>query len=192
MEKKKTARHSPGFIYAMIMIGVGFILLGIVLYFILDARQVIAQNDELSSTPVKVNYPAPELTLTDLAGIPVSLEDYLGEVILVNMWATWCPPCKAEMPTLQSFYDDYKDMGFVIIAINDGDAVDLVRPFVQDYKLTFPVWLDKEYLSEKVFNTQNLPSSYVIDRDGTVRLMWVGAISARVLEEHVPPIIKEQ
>jgi thiol-disulfide isomerase/thioredoxin len=154
MEKKKTTRHSPGFIYAMIMVGVGFILLGIVLYFILDARKVIAQNDEFSTTPVKVNYPAPELTLTNLEGTSVSLKDYLGSVVLVNMWATWCPPCKAEMPTLQAFYDEYKDRGFEIIAINDGDTIDLVKPFVQEYELTFPVWLDEEYLSEKAFNTQ--------------------------------------
>lgn len=188
---KKNSRHTPGFIYAMIMIGVGFILLGIVLYFVLDASQAIAQNEEFSATPVKVDYPAPELTLTDLEGAPVSLKDYLGSVVLVNMWATWCPPCKAEMPTLQSFYDEYEDKGFVIIAINDGDTADLVGPFVQDYELTFPVWLDEEYISEKAFETQNLPSSYVIDRGGTVRLMWIGAISARVLQSHVPPIIKE-
>jgi peroxiredoxin len=95
------------------------------------------------------------------------------------------------MPTLQSFHDKYWDQGFAIVAINDGDSIDLVQPFVREYGLTFPVWLDEEYLSEVAFNTQNLPSSFVIDRNGTVRLMWIGAISARVLEKYVPPLIKE-
>ena len=179
MDPKTKARHSPGFIYGMTLIGAGFIALGFMLFFILNSPQASAEQQEFSTIPVKVNYPAPELTLTDLNGNSVSLTDYLGRVVLVNMWVAWCPPCKAEMPTLQAFYEKYKGDGFVIVGINDGETPDLVAPFVKDYGLTFPIWLDEEYQSEKAFNTMNLPSSYVIDRSGAVRLMWIGAISKK-------------
>jgi thiol-disulfide isomerase/thioredoxin len=190
MERISTHRqYSTGFIYAMIMIGAGLIFLGFTLFIFLKSSQASVQ--EYSATPQKVDYPAPELVVTVLDGDPVSLRDYHGKVMLVNLWATWCPPCKAEMPTLEAFYQKYKADDFVIIGINDGESHDLVLPFVKNYSLTFPIWLDEGYLSEKAFKTINLPSSYVIDRNGTVRLMWIGAISRKVLEEFVSPIIME-
>jgi peroxiredoxin len=96
------------------------------------------------------------------------------------------------MPDLQAFYEKHKDKGFVIIAINDGDPEPDVLQFVSDYRLTFPVWLDPTYIAtEKAFKTLNLPSSFVIDRQGTVRLRWVGGISRRMLDNHVTPLILE-
>ncbi len=184
-----TRQYSSRFIYAMIMIGVGFIFLGIVLFISLISSQ--ASPQEYTAIPVEVNYPAPDLRLNDLRGKPVSVKDYLGKVTLVNMWATWCPPCKAEMPTLEAFYKKYKDDGFIIVGINDGEAPHVVASFVQDFGLTFPIWLDQQYLSEKAFKTINLPSSFVIDRNGTIRLMWIGAISKKALENYVSPIVKE-
>jgi thiol-disulfide isomerase/thioredoxin len=184
-----TRQYSSRFIFAMIMIGVGFIFLGIVLFMSLTSSE--ASPQEYTATPVKVNYPAPDLKLNDLQGNLVSIKDYLGKVILVNMWATWCPPCKAEMPTLESFYKKYKDNEFMIVGINDGEAPHEVASFVEDYGLSFSIWLDPQYLSEKAFKTINLPSSYVIDRNGTIRLMWIGAISKRALENYVSPIVKE-
>jgi hypothetical protein len=96
------------------------------------------------------------------------------------------------MPTLQSYYDSHKDKGFVIVAINDGDPTPDVIQFVQDYRLTFPVWLDPTYIAtERAFHSPNLPSSFIIDRECTVRLRWVGEISGTALENYVTPIITE-
>ena len=154
--------------------------------------QNLPDQTELSAVPVSVNFPAPELTLTDTRNVTRSLSDYRGQVVLVNLWATWCPPCKEEMPALQAFYDKYTDAGFTIIAINDGDPAPDVLQFVEDYALTFPVWLDPTYIAtEQAFKTLNLPSSFVIDRTGTIRLMWVGGISRKMLEQHVVPLILE-
>ena len=173
-----------------ILLGLGGLLIAVSVYFIL--RQ-LAPTTEVSTVPAKVNFPAPELTLTDTRGVSRSLADYRGQVVLVNLWATWCPPCKEEMPTLQAFYDDHKDRGFVIIAINDGDPAADVLTFVEDYELTFPVWLDPTYIAtEEAFHTLNLPASFVIDRTGTIQLAWVGEISYRMLERHVTPLIMEQ
>lgn len=173
-----------------LFLGLGLALIAASAYLIL---QDAPPQTDLEVVPVQTAFPSPELTLTDLQGVQHSLADYRGQVVLVNLWATWCPPCKAEMPTLQAYHDKYAAQGFTVIAINDGDPTADVVQFVRDYRLTFPVWLDPTYLAtEKAFKTMNLPSSFVIDRNGTVRLFWVGEISARMLEKHVTPIIKEK
>jgi thiol-disulfide isomerase/thioredoxin len=112
-------------------------------------------------------------------------------VVLVNLWATWCPPCVEELPTLNVFYRDYAQGAFVIIGIDDGEELSVVKDYVAQNGLTFPIWTDPDYLSEGAFNTMSLPSSYVIDRQGRVRLQWVGAISRAMLEKYVLPIIDE-
>jgi len=179
-----------GRLIAMSMIGLG--LLGIGIMFLLLLREpASASTQDFWAVPAKVNYPAPELTLTDLNGTSVSLNDHRGSVVLVNLWATWCPPCREEMPTLLAFYEKYKSEGFVLIAIDQGETVEQVIPFVDEFQLTFPVWLDVTSSAGRVFNTMNLPSSYVVNRNGQVRLMWIGGISEKNLEKFVPDIIKE-
>lgn len=173
-----------------------FFLLGLGLILIVSSAYLFVRDEppqaDVSVVPVQTDFAAPELTLTDLQGVTRSLADYDGQVVLVNLWATWCPPCKAEMPTLQAFHDKYKDRGFNVIAINDGDPAADVVQFVKDYQLSFPVWLDPTYIAtEEAFKTMNLPSSFVIDRGGTVRLFWVGEIKSSALEKYVTPIIKE-
>ena len=154
--------------------------------------QNAAPPTDLAAVPVKVNFMAPSLSLTEIYGTPSSLADFRGQVVLVNLWATWCPPCKAEMPALETFYRKHKKSGFAIVAINDGDPTADVIRFVNEYGLTFPVWLDPTYIAtEKAFKTLNLPSSFVIDRDGTVVLSWVGGINGKNLEKYVTPIIEE-
>ena len=176
--------------FPLILLALGLILIATSASFILRGGSA---QIEASTVPVKVKFPAPELTLSDIRGVFHSLADYRGQVVLVNLWATWCPPCKEEMPTLQAFYNKYQEEGFVIIAINDGDPKADVLQFVNDYELTFPVWLDPTYTAtEEAFHTLNLPTSFVIDRSGTIRLTWVGEISTRMLEKHVTPLIMEQ
>lgn len=174
----------------LVFLGFGLILIAVSVFFILQNTPTPA---ETSAVPVKVNYTAPALTLADTQGKSHSLADYHGKIVLVNLWATWCPPCKEEMPALQTFYDKYKEQGFVVIAVNDGDPTKDVLQFVDDYQLTFPVWLDPTYIAtEKVFKSLNLPTSFVIDRSGTVQLQWVGGISRKMLDQHVAPLITEQ
>ncbi|MBK8421005.1 TlpA disulfide reductase family protein [Candidatus Villigracilis saccharophilus] len=189
---KKIDRPSPVRFYAMLMIGIGLVSIGAMLFLLMKNKSdVAASSQDFSTVPVQVDFAAPKLDLTDLSGRSVSLDDYSGKVILVNLWATWCPPCRDEMPTLQKFYEKYKEKGFVLIAIDQEETPEVVAPFVAEFGLTFPVWLDLDYLAEREFNTSNLPSSYVIDRNGTVRLMWIGGISKSNLEKYVPDIILE-
>jgi peroxiredoxin len=176
--------------FPLLLLGLGAVLIATSAYFL--ARDGSSQSD-FSTIPLKVNSPAPELTLMDTEGASRSLLDYRGQVVLVNLWATWCPPCKEEMPALETFYTQYREQGFVVIAINDGDPQEDVLQFVKDYQLSFPVWLDPTYIAtERAFKTLNLPSSFVIARDGRIRLQWVGGISRRMLDQYVAPLIMEQ
>jgi thiol-disulfide isomerase/thioredoxin len=175
--------------YAMLMIGTGLVTIGIVLLMIL--KNSGTAPDDFSAIPAQVDFASPKLALEDLSGRPVSLDDYLGSIVLVNLWATWCPPCKEEMPTLQEFYETYRSDGFVLVAINQEESREVVAPFVEEFGLTFPVWLDLKYQAEKEFKTESLPSSFLIDRSGRVRLMWFGGISKKNLEKYVADIIKE-
>jgi thiol-disulfide isomerase/thioredoxin len=193
---KKVKVSSPSNIPAMVILGAGLILLGLAVFFAWPKTETVvaettSRNDSLT-TPVEVNYEAPGLSLTGLDGMEHQMTDHLGEVVLVNLWATWCPPCKAEMPTLEAYYQAHQADGFVTIAINDGDPADEVAEFVQEYGLTFPVWLDPTYKATDIaFKTRNLPSSFVIDREGYVRLRWVGEIDRATLEKYVTPLILE-
>jgi cytochrome c biogenesis protein CcmG, thiol:disulfide interchange protein DsbE len=177
--------------FPLIFLGLGLLIIVVATYFLFQKNS--GPSSDLSAIPVKVNYPAPELTLTDLGGSPTSLADYRGNVVLVNLWATWCPPCKEEMPALETFYLKHAGEGFSIVAVNDGDPTADVVQFVKDYGLTFPVWLDPAYTAtEKAFKTLNLPSSFVIDRNGQIVLSWVGGVNLRTLEKYVAPIIEDQ
>jgi peroxiredoxin len=182
--------NSPAQIAALALIGAGLLLLGVVA---LVALPSLASGGDPNGQvePAQVNYPAPELSLADLQGRPVSLAGLLGQVVLVNNWATWCPPCKAEMPALQAFFEEHRQQGFTVVAIEAGEPAGEVAEFVQAYGLTFPVWLDPEQKALAAFRNLALPSSYVIDRSGAVRLAWSGAVDQEILEKYVTPLLEE-
>lgn len=190
MSRHRTSRRSRSLL-GLLSIIAGLLLIGLLAIFIfLDDKQK-ASPRPMDAMPVSVNYPAPDLRLDDLSGGQVSLEDYLGQVILVNLWATWCPPCKAEMPVLQAYYEAHKRQGFALVAINAGDPPEDVEAFVQTIGLTFPVWLDPQSAATRAFRTAGLPSSYVIDRSGQIRLAWSGAVERETLEKYVTPLINQ-
>jgi thiol-disulfide isomerase/thioredoxin len=179
------------------MIGSGLLLIGAVsAVWVINslkdnALETSAGNNYRSVIPATVNFPAPELSLNDLNGDTIHLNDYPGSVVLVNNWATWCPPCAAEMPTLQTYYQNHANDGFILLAIEAGDPLPDVVQFVADYQLTFPVLLDPMNLSLRAFGNDALPSSYVIDQEGLVRLAWTGPISLENLETFVTPLLED-
>ncbi len=182
--------------YALALIGTGLLVIGLVaaaMIINLNKREnsAAASSNEYTVTPSEVNYPAPELTLNDINGNTVSISDHLGSVVLVNNWATWCPPCKAEMPTLQAYYTAHLPEGFTLLAIEAGDPLPDVIAFVESYQLTFPILIDPNNLALRAFSNDSLPSSYVLDRQGNVRLAWTGPISLEMLEKYVTPLLEE-
>ncbi len=176
---------------AMMFIGAGLILLGIISLIFLNRSSSPTPTFEPSTVPARVEFPAPSLVLKDLQQVEHSLKEYRGQVVLINLWATWCPPCKAEMPTLDAYYQAHRKDGFTLIAINAGETAEAVKAFVQERKLSLNVWLDPQNRASRAFQVMSYPSSFVIDRQGTVRLAWVGAISREMLEKYVTPLIGE-
>ena len=123
--------------------------------------------------------PAPHFTATSLEdGSPVSLSDYVGETVLVNLWATWCHPCKTETPYLQSVYERYRDQGLRIVGVSvDRRAdYDAVIDFVEEMGVEYDIVLDPEAVSREIFLARGLPTSVLIDRDGAVAFSWIGPI----------------
>ncbi len=177
-------------VFRLVMTGAGVMLIGLLSFLWLASKT--GSGPAVKVIPVAVSFSAPSIHLNDLHGNPSTLEDYRGQVVLVNLWATWCVPCKQEMPALQAFYRQHSEDGFVVVAINQAESSKDVALFVSEYGLSFPIWLDPETLaSREAFHTVNLPSSFVVDRMGTVRLYWVGGIDLPTLEEYVTPLILE-
>ena len=171
--------------------GVGFLLIGLAVLLLASPKADSSAAGQSSVVPIKVNFSAPELSLQNINGRTEALSDFNGNVVLVNNWATWCPPCKAEMPTLAAYYNEHSPEGFTIVAIEAGEPLESVAQFATDYNLKFSVWLDPDGASLKAFGNGNLPNSYVIDRSGTVRYAWTGEISRKMLEKYVTPLLAE-
>ena len=106
-----------------------------------------------------------DFTLSDLQGKSWHLRELKGKVVLVNFWATWCPPCRKEMPDLQALYDKYKDQGFVVLSISDEEAVK-VSPFITERNISYPVLLDPGRKVNEAFVVEGIPKSFVYDREG--------------------------
>ncbi len=193
MKKQKKYRKQRKNNWVPVFTGVGLILFGFMLFALLRRTDEAAASASVdrSVVPMAVDYSAPQLSLQNLNGTTESLEDFRGKVVLVNNWATWCPPCKAEMPTLEQYYETHESEGFTIVAIEAGDGKDQVSQFVNSLKLKFPIWLDPNGDALQAFKNGNLPNSYVIDRAGTVRYAWTGEISLAMLEKYLTPIIME-
>jgi peroxiredoxin len=106
-----------------------------------------------------------DFTLTDLQGKSWTLQGLHGKVVLVNFWATWCPPCRKEMPDLEALYQDFKDQGFLILAIADED-ISKVKPFIAQQHTTYPILLDPGRKVHELFQVDGIPKSFVYDREG--------------------------
>ena len=137
----------------------------------------------------------PEFVLPDLSGAPVRLSDHEGKVILLNFWATWCPPCRAEMPSMETLYQAYRNQGLLILAISgDRTGRSVVKSFVQDRGVTFPILLDPDGEVFAQYGVRGLPTSYLLDRRRRVFSADVGARdwSGKVARQIVERLLAEE
>jgi len=180
--------------YFLLAIGLFSLGLGLLWKVISSGEQAAgtepAAAQRLCVQPAAVQFPAPDLELTDLAGEAVRLQDYRGQVVLLNTWATWCPPCRAEMPDLQQYFERHQAEGFTILAVNIGESAEQVARFKTQAGLTFPVWLDPGEETLRALNTVSLPYSVVIDRAGEVQYAWSGATCLSTLEAEITPLFQ--
>jgi peroxiredoxin len=125
--------------------------------------------------PLEKGDPAPHFTLPDSEGNMVNLTDYKGKVVLLNIWATWCPPCVEEMPSMEKIYNELNDEGFEILAVSiDVSGTKAVIPFMEKHKLTFPALIDSKGTTKLLYQTTGVPESFIIDKDGVIAEMVIG------------------
>jgi len=124
---------------------------------------------------VKVGLPAPTFTFPGLDGKKVSLNDFKGKVVFVNIWATWCPPCREEMPSMEKLYQELKGKDFEILAVSiDALGATAVAPFMKEYKLISPALLDPEGTIKNLHGTTGVPESFVIGKEGIIEEIVIG------------------
>ena len=131
----------------------------------------------------RAGYPAPDFTLETLDGKTVTLSDLHGQVVLINFWATWCPPCRAEMPAIQQVYDEYRGRGFTVLAVNQRESQGRVAAFMDELDLTFPVPLDRDGRVSARYRVNALPSTFFVDTSGIIRDVMIGGPMARTFIE---------
>jgi cytochrome c biogenesis protein CcmG, thiol:disulfide interchange protein DsbE len=196
----ETKPRRPFRIIGIILVGIAvLVVLGLGWYF--WPRTSFGYQGSISSDaplegyppvrPTEVDFPAPDLILRDLEGKSASLGNYRGKVILVNIWAIWCTPCRVELPILQEYYAKHQYQDFVVIGIEAGDEVEDILYHVKLFKLTFPNWQDPDKVASAAFTALYLPSSFVIDRSGRVRLTWSGAADRETLEDYLTPLLEK-
>lgn len=135
--------------------------------------------------------PMPEAAWPNLQGQLVRVSELAGRPVLINAWATWCPPCKAEMPDLVKYYEAHKGQNFTLLGIESGEPEAEVSAFIKEYGLTYPVWPDPDQAALHAFKEEYLPSSYLIDPQGQVRLIWSGPASLESLEQNITPRLED-
>lgn len=131
---------------------------------------------------------ASDFELKDMDGNRVHLSDFRGSIVFLNFWATWCPPCKAEMPHMERIHRDYKDKGVTVLAVNltttEGKLSD-VKEFVTNAGLTFPVVLDTEGVVKKQYQIMAYPTTFIIDEQGVIRQRFLGAVSYETMNQMI-------
>ncbi len=134
----------------------------------------LAQQPGHGLTPVEGRPLAPNFVLLDLDGEPHRLSDYRGKVVIVNFWATWCPPCRAEMPSMQRAWERLEAQGVVMLGIDVGEDEETVFQFLADYPVEFPLLLDSESRVIEAWGVRGLPTTFVIDPEGRMVYRAVG------------------
>lgn len=157
-----------------------------------QAKQMQQQLQENHIVGIGKGEVAPDFTLMDIDGEVVSLSDFRGKNVILNFWATWCPPCKAEMPHMQKFWEHFNEKT-VILAVNltstemsEQDVLD----FANNYSLTFPIVLDEQGETMRHYRIAAYPTSYVIDTGGIIREKFEGAVSYDTLKKTMARIAK--
>ncbi len=143
-----------------------------------------------SVKPTKDRKVAPDFTLKDSAGKPVKLSDYRGKAVVLDFWATWCGPCKVEIPWFIEFQQKYKDRGLVVIGVASGDeGWDVVKPFANQMKINYPIVLGNDATADLYGGIEALPTTFIIDREGRVAKLHIGLASKEDFQNAIEKVL---
>lgn len=177
-----------------ILVLIGLVVYGSYDYFKKSPSKTIqiteSENKQLSTGILKGQL-APDFTLTDLNGDTVKLSDFKGKIVFVNFWATWCPPCQAEMPHMQNIFEKFKSKDVVILGVNmtltEENSED-VQTFVNEQQLTFPIVMDEKSDVVQTYQVVAYPTTYLLDKEGVILEKFYGAISYEIMEKYISQI----
>lgn len=156
------------------------------------SQRVAISAEESAVRPFADRNPAPDFELRDIDGKTVTLADYRGQVVLLNFWATWCAPCKIEMPWFVEFEKMHKDKGFSVIGISlDEDGWDQVKPYLERAKLNYRILMGNEEVAMRYGGVDALPTSFLIDREGRIASVHVGLKSRSDFENDINVLLND-
>lgn len=140
------------------------------------ASRLAPADQQVAQAAPQAGFQAPDFTLTSLSSESITLSELRGHPILVNLWASWCGPCRTEMPAIQRVYDQYREQGFVVLAVNATlqDSTQAANAFVDEFGFTFPVLLDVDGRVASLYRLRAFPSSYFVDANGIIREVVLG------------------
>ena len=153
-----------------------------------DKNNAVKNNNSdepIEVTPNSIKTKAIDFKLKDLNGNELSLSDLKGKKVFLNFWATWCPPCKAEMPEIEKLYQETKDSDLVIVAVEIGEPLDTVKSFIDSNKYNFKVLLDPDQTVATKYNITSIPTSYFIDADGNIVYKHVGGMNIDQMKAYI-------
>ena len=161
--------------FAVALLGAGWIWV---------TRAPAAPSEDAAASP-RAGFAAPDFSLQTLDGQTVTLSDLRGQAVMINLWASWCPPCRQEMPEILRLYEAHKDQGFTVLAVNSTfqDTASDARAFAREFGLTFPVLLDETGAVSRRYQLRALPTTFFVDRRGVIQEVVVGGPMTRALVE---------
>ncbi len=146
---------------------------------------------EAAVKPGHTRKSAPDFTLKDVNGKAVKLSDYKGKVVLLNFWATWCGPCKIEIPWFVEFEKQYKDQGFAVLGVAmDDEGWDVVRPYLSDKKINYRIMVGDDMTAQQYGGIDSLPTTFLLDREGRIAATHVGLVSKSDYTNEIIELLK--
>lgn len=190
---KPARRRVPAEIIIVLTLILGVGLAGGLWYFVVRPRMAVEQGSPGAGAPVAEASMAPDFTVMGLDGNSVRLSDYRGRPVVLNTWATWCGPCRAEMPDLERLHQEYRHQGVIVLAVNIGEPRERVAGFIQDNGFTLPVLLDETASAvARPYRISALPTTFFIDHVGQIASIKVGMMDLAEMKRRLSELLASQ
>ncbi len=176
----------------ILFICIGILAGGMAALFLFDRPDIDNGSNNDPSTivergSVSDNSPAPVFLLPDISGNRIALDDYLGKVVIINFWATWCIPCKQEIPILNDISQEYPE-DIVFLGVNVGDNLETVRKYIEEVDVSYPILIDETGVVGITYHVVGYPTTYFVDTTGIIRGKYVGLITHRIIQQYLTPL----